>query len=90
MSGMSGGMLSDIGYPYLVTTPVCDEVPLAFVRIGRDAVEEMMKYRERLEGVVDASYDRAVRFISLIGFSLSGPQPFGPKGHMFHKYFMVR
>lgn len=90
MSGLCGALLADIGEPYLLTTAVAERVPLAFVRCARAAVAEMLVYRRRLEGRVDASYGRAVRLLEVLGFTLSEPRPFGPNGAPFRLYSIVR
>ncbi|MET4341938.1 hypothetical protein [Bradyrhizobium sp. RT9a] len=90
MSGLCGALLADIGEPYLLTTPVAERVPLAFVRCARAAVAEMLSCRMRLEGRVDASYGRAVRLLEVLGFTLSEPRPCGPNGALFRVYSVVR
>jgi len=90
MSGLCGSLLSDIGEPYLLTTPVAERAKVSFVRHARAAVSEMLCQRLRLEGKVAASYTRAIRLLEALGFSLSEPHPLGPKGVLFRTYFIVR
>ncbi|WP_439392326.1 hypothetical protein ACRQ5Q_22280 [Bradyrhizobium sp. PMVTL-01] len=90
MSGLCGALLADIGEPYLMTTPVAERAKVSFIRCARQAVGEMLLYRVRLEGHVAASYTRACRLLDVLGFTLSEPRPFGPKGALFRTYTMVR
>lgn len=90
MSGLCGAMVSDDGEPYLLTTPVAERVPRAFVRHAHFAVEEMLSLRSRLSGEVAASYTKACRLLAVLGFSLSEPHPLGPKGALFRTYSKER
>jgi hypothetical protein len=90
MSGLCGALLSDIGEPYLMTSPAAERAKFAFVRLAHCAVAEMLTHRMCLEGQVAASYTRAIRLIKVLGFTLSEPRPIGPKGALFRTYSMRR
>ncbi len=90
MSGLCGDMLGDIGCPYLLTAQAAGRLPLAFLRHYRSAVAEMLQHKLRLEGYVIASYVEACRMLTLVGFTLEKPAPFGPKQALFHRFWMVR
>lgn len=90
MSGLCGPMLGDIGEPYLMTAPVAERVPIAFVRYARSAVAEMMQHKLRLEGYVAAEYSAACRLLEVLGFTVGKPEQFGPRKSLFRKYFMMR
>jgi hypothetical protein len=84
MSGLCGGMLSDVGEPYLLTSPLAASVPVALVKLAANAVQEMLTHRSRLEGHVAANYHQACRLLLMLGFTLGEPQAFG--NAMFRKF----
>lgn len=90
MWGLGGNMLSDIGAPWLMTAPVCERVPVAFVKVGRCHLAEMLLHRQRLSNVVAASYHQAIRFLEVLGFNLDPPQRLSPDGPPFHRFWRER
>lgn len=90
MSGLCGAMLSDIGEPYLMTTPAAAKMPVTFVRMARHAIGEMLAHRARLEGYVAAEYRGAVRLLEVLGFSLGEPTAIGPHGALFRSFTLMR
>lgn len=90
MLGMGGQLLSDHGYPWLMTSPAIERIPIAFLKEGRAVVAEMLALRPLLSNHVLASYGRACRFLQLLGFTLDPPAPFGPLGVPFRRFWMKR
>jgi hypothetical protein len=90
MSGLCGAFLSDIGEPYLLTAPVVERAKVSFLRHARASVAEMLEWRMRLEGHVAASYVRACRLLTALGFTLTAPEPLGPNGALFQQYSLMR
>jgi hypothetical protein len=90
MWGLCGALLSDVGYPYLMTTAAVEHVPIGMVKQARKAVNDMLLLRRRLEGHVAASYSGACGMLELIGFSLGEPHPMGPHGAMFRTFSIER
>lgn len=88
MWGLGGAFLSDVGQPWLLTTPAAERVPFSYLREGRVQVQAMLTRRRYLENYVPASYARACRFLVLLGFTLEQPAPYGPKGVLFHRFWM--
>jgi hypothetical protein len=88
MWGVSGTALSRIGHPWLLTTPACEKVPFAYVREGRKHALEMLEIHPVLTNNVLASYERAIRFLRLAGFTVGEPFPFGIKQMPFCKFEM--
>lgn len=88
MWGLGGTLMSRRGEPWLLTTHAVEKVPLDFAREARKAVREMLTIRPILSNYVLASYERAVRLLQIIGFSLGEPFPLGPKGLAFRKFEM--
>lgn len=83
-------MLSDVGYPWLLTTPVIEKLPVSFIKEGRKQAMEMLHKRRRLEGHVAADYRQACRFLEALGFTLGEPEEFGPLKAKFRKFTMER
>ncbi len=90
VGGLVGSMLSDFGYPWLVTAPGIETIPVSFVKEARAVVTQMLALKERLEGHVAADYRGACRLIEVLGFTLDEPMPFGPKAALFRRYSMGR
>ena len=70
MMGCSGGMLSDIGHPWLLTTPEVEKIPITFVKEAKKGVAEMLERHSELNNYVDASYHQALRLLSVLGFTI--------------------
>ena len=90
MTGVCGDMLGDIGFPYLMTAPPAGRVPIAFVKLARMALAEMLTHKLRLEGHVAANYAGACRLLETLGFTLGHPRPFGPTGGLFRTFHIMR
>lgn len=90
MWGLYCNLLSDEGTPWMVTTPLVELGPLAYLREAKKAVREMLEIKPRLSNIVPVSYKRAVRFFQLVGFNVSDPEPFGPDGVLFHTLSMEK
>jgi len=90
MWGLEGTMLGNIGYPWMLTAPPIEKIPVAFVREARKGVWEMLQIKNRLEGYVAADYTCACRFLEVLGFELGKPQPKGPWGIKFRQFVLER
>lgn len=90
MWGLCGAFLCDTGEPYLLTAKSIERMPVAFVREARAQVSDMLALRSRLVGYVDAKYQRACRFLGVLGFDLGEPQPTGVNRAMFRKFELDR
>jgi len=86
----SVSMLSDVGHPWLMTTPAVEKVPVSFLKVGQREVTKMLRSRRRLEGNVAADYRMACRFLEALGFELGEPEEFGPLKAKFRKFAMER
>ena len=89
MWGLGGGMLSDVGTPWMISTRAVESCPLTFVRVYRAQVAEMLTLRRELSGYVHASYEGACRVLRLVGFHLEAAEPWGLRGELFH-HFVIR
>lgn len=85
--GVVGTYLGSTAQPYLLTS---DEVykisSLKFARIYQREVYEMLSMFPYLVNWVDASYEQAVRLLSIVGFDIGEPEKMG--GGMFRKFEM--
>lgn len=90
MSGLCGSMLGDVGDPYLMTSLLVERVPVSFVKLARIGIEEMLQHKSRLENYVIAEYRGACRLIEVLGFTLEAPEPGGPMGKPFRRFWITR
>lgn len=90
MVGLGGTLLSDIGFPYLLTANGIEAAPFAVLREAKKNVVQMLAVKRVLEGEVLSSYSGAVRLLRAIGFKIEKPRPFGVNGEMFSRFFMER
>lgn len=89
--GVGGTPLGGEGNPWLVTTEAVNKIsPLAFARIYQDEVIRMINIFPQLANYVDASYNKAIRLLDIVGFSLGEPEPMGKNGEMFIRFEMSR
>ena len=91
MFGLGGGILSDVGIPWLLTTREMEKIPLAFIRHAKAEARGMLEYFPRLENYVYADYAAAIKFLQLIGFTVH-PEvvDVGPNRAKFRKFTMER
>jgi hypothetical protein len=91
MFGASGVLFGRVGQPWFLTGPASEKVdPIEFARLYRKEVRQMLHLFPILENWVDASYDKAVRLLTIAGFEMGEPKPFGPNNALFRKYRMSR
>lgn len=90
MWGLAGTMISDVGHPFLLTTPAVERAPIALIKIGKNEVARMLRLRPVLFDYVAAEYSRAIGLLKLFGFTVHVPQPFGPTGAPFCKFELRR
>lgn len=82
--------LSDLGVPWLLTTAAVEKLPLAFVKEARSEVLAMLRLKQRLELYVLADYEKALRLVRLIGFTVGETAPVGPQGTRFCHVSLAR
>lgn len=85
MIGLAGVLLSDVGEPWMLTTPVVERLPTFFLREARKGVQDMLALKPKLEGYVDADYEAACDFLTALDFRLDDPIPYrGARMRRFH------
>jgi hypothetical protein len=82
--------LSSIGYPWLFTTKQVDRHKRLFLLASPHIVREMLETCGELRVSVDAEYDKAVRWLTWLGFDLRGPSPHPRTGAPFYEGTMER
>lgn len=87
MWGLGGSMIAEVGYPWLLTAPPSERLPQTYVKLAARNVAMMQSYRPRLENHVAARYQRAIRFVKLLGFTVEPAAPYGAKGALFHRFW---
>ena len=90
MGGLSGSLLSHVGYPYLMTTPAVERVPTAFFKECRKMLGRMLEAKSTLAGDVLASYSGACRMLYMLGFELGEPRPLARDGTLFRSFPLTR
>lgn len=90
--GLSGILLGETGHPWLLTGTQSEAVsPLTFARIYKREVEEMITHFPVLTNWVDAGYNKSVRLLEMIGFTLDDPMPIhGLKSDALFRKFWLR
>ena len=88
--GLGGVILSDVGIPWLMTGPLVEKYPFAFLRVSKAIVAGFLEQKPRLENYVLADYRGACRLLEAIGFTLGDPEPHGVQRVMFRKFTMER
>jgi hypothetical protein len=88
MWGMGGDLLSDIGEPWLLTSPAVERVKVSFLRVVRTELAWMLARKRRLENHVAADYCRAIRLLEALGFTIEAPRPIGRHGALFRKFWI--
>lgn len=93
IGGCTGGLLSPVAHPWLMTTSAVEKVPLTFVKQARREIAQMLEKHSLLRNYVDARYDAAIGFLEILGFqigSASDGLQVGPQGTIFLPFRMER
>lgn len=81
-------MLTGIGSPWMLGTPVLDAHQRILVRKTPEYIARMLKAFPHLVNFVHAHNTTSVRWLRRLGFSFSEPAPFGALGEPFHRFEM--
>lgn len=79
-----------IGIPWLISTKAIEKHPLAFLRVCRPLVAQMIGRHQILINYIDARNHNAIRWLEWLGFSIGSPTPYGPKQLLFRQFQMTR
>lgn len=76
--GCGGAHLGEVGGPWLITSKEVEKLsPLRFARMYIKEVAEMMEKFPRLEGYVADSYEKSIRLLGIVGFTMGEPEVLG-------------
>ncbi len=77
-----------LAVPWLMGTAAVDQHPVAFTRAAKKLLREMLSFGT-LVNYADALNDRSIRWLSKLGFTVSGETAgLGPGASPFHPFFM--
>jgi len=79
-------LTSDIGVPWLLGTPLMNEVPFAFLRGSLGYYKRMEKAFPQMENYVMADHKHAVSWLSWLGFDMGEPMPIGVGGREYIRF----
>ncbi len=80
--------LSDLGVPWLHTSPLIEDIPVAFVKVAKRELAAMRHLRPKLESFVAWDYKEAVKFLHILGFVIDKPEPLGLNGSLYCRFHM--
>lgn len=86
VGGLGGCFLSEVGEPWLYTTPAIEKYPYLALRVARAMIDTMAEITPRLEGFIFADYPQGIRFLRALGFSFGETVAMGPRGAPFIKF----
>jgi hypothetical protein len=84
----SGTVLTRVGHPWMLGTPVIDRNARALMLLSRPYIAKMLRECPHLVNVVHAPNTRAVRWLRRAGFALADSRPMGPRRELFHPFEM--
>lgn len=81
-------IVSGIGSPWMLGTPVLDAQRRVLVRRTPEYIALMLKAFPHLVNHVHAQNTTSVRWLKALGFALHEAEPFGALGEAFHRFEM--
>jgi hypothetical protein len=84
MWGCEGSLLGRVAAAWLYTTPAAARVPIGFLKAAQSGIHQMRQHFPVLISDVDASYERSIRFMQLLGFHV-GESFELPSGALFRR-----
>lgn len=72
--GVCGDFVSDEGIPWFLTTHEIEAFPVATLKEARKGIAEMLEIKPYLWNYVLADYASAIKFLTLLGFTIEGPR----------------
>lgn len=84
-----GGLLSEVGHPWMVGTTALNKYVYQFLRRNRAMVKTMLTHYPILENYVSAENTRAIQWLRWLKFKIGEIEYIGPFSKPFHKFRMV-
>lgn len=81
-------VVSGIGSPWMLGTPVLDAHARVLVRVTPGYIAKMLKAFPHLVNYVHVENVTSVRWLRRLGFTVHAAQPFGALGEPFHPFEM--
>ena len=81
-------MLTGIGSPWMLGTPVLDRHQRVLVRSTPEYIGKMLNAFPHLVNFVHANNNTSMRWLRRLGFTLHAAQPYGALGEPFHRFEM--
>lgn len=81
-------VMSGIGSPWMLGTPVLDRHSRVLVRRTPEYIAKMLNAFPHLVNFVHAKNTTSVRWLRRLGFTLHAAQPYGALGEPFHPFEM--
>lgn len=81
-------LVSGIGSPWMLGTPVLDAHSRVLVRMTPEYIAKMLKAFPHLVNFVHADNKTSLRWLKRLGFKFHEAQPFGVLGESFHRFEM--
>lgn len=78
--GLQGSLTSDVGFPWLFTTPAVERVRFGYFRVAITEIGRMLEMKRRLVSRVASDYERSIRTFRMLGFEIGEPEMLGPYG----------
>lgn len=86
--GDAASILASEGLMWMITAPCIERVPLAFFREARREIARISEYRQSLRSCIGGPYSRAIRFFTMLGFTIEPPVIIG--GNEYRTMRMAR
>lgn len=83
--GVAAPIFKDTASVWALGTDVSNEAPVSMVKIGRAIVQDFLSRYPRLENYCAADYEKSIRWLKKLGFTISEPEPYGIHGELFCK-----
>lgn len=83
--GCGCSLTSTAAEVWALGTDLCTSAPREMLVYGRQKLREMLDIYPKMQNYCDARYKAAHRWLKKLGFEISIPEPYGPKGEMFCK-----
>lgn len=79
-------MVSDVGVPWMLATPVMEKHRYRFLREAKHYFERMDRAFERMENHVWSGNLKSIWWLTWLGFTIEEPKPYGPFGAPFLRF----